>query len=179
MKRIACPPPAPTAPRCAAFFHSRCVAYKRSPYGKFLQLWSVGQGWGLPCGVEGVGVRGPLPAGLAVSPASPSGGFGSLLCSGGALCQWCSLVPCGCSYWGCRRTQLRFGTAACKERSTDFFPCPQRIDVLELSSRLHFFSAEQQICFKFGSRQRRAGGRNFPGIALHFPLKGLCFGAGD
>lgn len=53
------------------------------------------------------------------------------------------------------------------------------MDVLELSSRLHFFSVEQQICFKFGSRQRRAGGRNFPGIALHFPLKGLCFGAGD
>lgn len=71
----------------------------------------------------------------------------------------------------------------CKERSRarqrEFFRCPQRIDALELSSRLHFFGAEQQICFKFGSRQRRAGGRNFPGIALHFPLQGLCFGAGD
>lgn len=71
----------------------------------------------------------------------------------------------------------------CKERSherrCEFFRCPQRINVLELSSRLRFFKAEQQICFKFGSRQRRAGGRNFPGIALHFPLKGLCFGAGD
>ena len=73
--------------------------------------------------------------------------------------------------------------AGCKERShqrqCEFFRCPQRINVSELSSRLRFFKAEQQICFKFGSRQRRAGGRNFPGIALHFPLKGLCFGAGD
>lgn len=68
----------------------------------------------------------------------------------------------------------------CKERrQCEFFRCPQRINVLELSSRLRFSKAEQQICFKFGSRQRRAGGRNFPGIALHFPLKGLCFGAGD
>lgn len=63
--------------------------------------------------------------------------------------------------------------------SVNFFVAPQRINVLELGSRLRFFKARQQICFKFGSRQRRAGGRNFPGIALHFPLKGLCFGAGD
>lgn len=89
---------------------------------------------------------------------------------------------------GAGRPQLAPGApppraVVCKERSRarqrEFFRCPQRISALELSSRLHFFSAEQQICFKFGSRQRRAGGRNFPGIALHFPLKGLCFGAWD
>ena len=66
-----------------------------------------------------------------------------------------------------------------ERRQCEFFRCPQRINVLELSSRLRFFKAEQQICFKFGSRRRRAGGRNFPGIALHFPLEGLCVGAGD
>lgn len=73
--------------------------------------------------------------------------------------------------WGVRR--------GATSGSVNFFVAPQRTNVLELGSRLRFFKARQQICFKFGSQQRRTGGRNFPGIALHFPLKGLCFGAGD
>lgn len=108
---------------------------------------------------------------LAVQVLPPSHSFLAFRCVLAEAPRQCfgSSQPRG--LWGVRR--------GATSGSVNFFVAPQRINVLELGSRLRFFKARQKICFKFGSRQRRAGGRNFPGIALHFPLKGLCFGAGD
>lgn len=96
------------------------------------------------------------------------------------LAFWCVLTEAPRQLFGSSQPRgLRGVSRGATSGSVNFFVAPQRMSVLELGSRLRFFKARQQICFKFGSRQRRAGGRNFPGIALHFPLKGLCFGAGD